>query len=105
VRTSIDLLLRSRPFRLPSSRKPERIALLSFDPVGSGRVVAVGGFGPDEGWQRSSSRSMAAVSSLTLMMLPRRMAWRVMIEKKISTMFSHDPEGSWGEMRWGCSAA
>ena len=35
---------------------------------------------------------MAAIKSLTLPKLPRRMAWRVMIEKKISTMFSHDPE-------------
>jgi uncharacterized integral membrane protein len=30
--------------------------------------------------------------SLTEVKLPRRMAWRVMIEKKISTMFSHDPD-------------
>ena len=47
------------------------------------------------GWQRSfqpsMNRSMAAISSLTLAKLPRRMAWRVMIEKKTSTMFSHEP--------------
>jgi hypothetical protein len=30
--------------------------------------------------------------SLTLVKVPRRMTWRVMIEKKISTMFSHEPE-------------
>ena len=35
---------------------------------------------------------MAVMRSRTLVKLPRRMAWRVMIEKKISTMFSHDPE-------------
>ena len=35
---------------------------------------------------------IAAINSLTLPKLPRRMACRVMIEKKISTMFSHDPE-------------
>ena len=48
------------------------------------------------GWQRSFqpsiNRLMAAISSLTLPKLPRRMAWRVMMEKKTSTRFSHDPE-------------
>ena len=34
---------------------------------------------------------MAAMRSLTLVKLPRRMACRVMIEKKTSTMFSQDP--------------
>src|SRR6266702_1668215 len=29
--------------------------------------------------------------SFTEVKVPRRMAWRVMIPKKISTMFSHDP--------------
>ena len=47
------------------------------------------------GWQRSFQPSMnrpiAAINSLTLLKLPRRMACRVMIEKKISTMFSQDP--------------
>jgi hypothetical protein len=38
------------------------------------------------------NRPIAAIRSLTLLKLPRRMAWRVMIEKKISTMFSQDPE-------------
>ena len=33
---------------------------------------------------------MAVVSSLTERKVPRRMAWRVMIPKKISTMFSHE---------------
>ncbi len=36
--------------------------------------------------------SMAAMRSLTEVKLPRRMACRVMIEKKTSTMFSQDPE-------------
>src|SRR5215467_6844065 len=36
--------------------------------------------------------SMAAMRSLTEVKLPRRMAWRVMIEKKISAMFSQDPD-------------
>jgi hypothetical protein len=35
---------------------------------------------------------MAAMRSLTLVMVPRRIAWRVMIPKKISTMFNHDPD-------------
>jgi hypothetical protein len=35
---------------------------------------------------------MAAMRSLTLVKVPRRMAWRVMMPKKISTMFSHEPE-------------
>ena len=39
----------------------------------------------------SMKRRMAAVRSLTLLKLPRRMAWPVMMPKKISTMFSHDP--------------
>ena len=48
------------------------------------------------GWQRSfqpsMKRWMAAIRSLTLVKLPRRMAWRVMIEKKTSTRFSQEPE-------------
>lgn len=35
---------------------------------------------------------MAAVRSATEVKVPRRIAWRVMIPKKISTMFSHDPD-------------
>jgi hypothetical protein len=35
---------------------------------------------------------MAAMSSLTLSKEPRRIAWRVMIEKNTSTRFSQDPE-------------
>jgi hypothetical protein len=35
---------------------------------------------------------MAAIRSLTLLWLPRRMACRVMIEKKTSTRFSQEPE-------------
>jgi len=30
--------------------------------------------------------------SLTLLKVPRRMAWRVMIEKNTSTRLSHEPE-------------
>ena len=33
---------------------------------------------------------MAAVRSLTELKVPRRMAWRVMIPKKISTMLSQE---------------
>jgi hypothetical protein len=35
---------------------------------------------------------MAAMRSATEVKLPRRMACRVMIEKKTSAMFSHDPD-------------
>ncbi len=49
-----------------------------------------------KGWQRSfhpsMKSSMAAMRSLTEVKLPRRMACRVMIEKKTSTRFSHDPD-------------
>ena len=49
-----------------------------------------------KGWQRSFQLSMkfsmAVIRSSTEVKLPRRMAWRMMIEKKISAMFSHDPE-------------
>jgi hypothetical protein len=49
-----------------------------------------------KGWQRSFQPSMkrriALVKSLTLVKVPRRMAWRVMIPKKIPTMFGQDPE-------------
>jgi hypothetical protein len=42
-----------------------------------------------KGWQRSFQPSMkvsmAAMRSVTEVKLPRRMAWRVMIEKKISS--------------------
>src|SRR3712207_6839427 len=37
-------------------------------------------------------RSMAAMRAATVGKLPRRSAWRVMMEKKASTRFSHDPE-------------
>jgi hypothetical protein len=36
--------------------------------------------------------SMAAMRSLTEVKLPRRIACRVMIEKKISTMLCQDPD-------------
>jgi hypothetical protein len=35
---------------------------------------------------------MAPIRSLTLVKVPRRSAWRVMMPKKISTLFSHEPE-------------
>jgi hypothetical protein len=38
-------------------------------------------------FQASMKTSMALVSSLTLVKVPRRMAWRVMMPKKISTRF------------------
>ena len=48
------------------------------------------------GWQPSfqpsMKASMAAMGSLTEVNVPRRIACRVMIPKKISTMFSQDPE-------------
>jgi len=49
-----------------------------------------------KGWQRSFQPSMnaviASIRSGTELKVPRRMAWRVMIPKKISTMFNHDPQ-------------
>ena len=36
--------------------------------------------------------SIAAVRSFALVKVPRRMAWRVMIPKRISTMFSYEPD-------------
>ena len=48
--------------------------------------------GSQRSFQPSMKISMAAMRSLTLVKVPRRIAWRVMIPKKISTMFSHDPE-------------
>lgn len=58
---------------------------------------------------------MAPMRSLTDVKVPRRIAWRVMIEKKISTMFSHEPEVGVNRTgfvearlyscRWRCSCA
>ena len=49
-----------------------------------------------KGWQRSfqpsMKASMAAMRSLTEVKLPRRIACRVMIEKKTSARFSQEPE-------------
>ncbi len=49
-----------------------------------------------KGWRRSFQAWMtfwiAVMRSLTLVKVPRRMACRVMMPKKISTMFSHDPD-------------
>jgi hypothetical protein len=41
-------------------------------------------------------RGVRAMRFLTLVKVPRRIDWRVMIPKKISTMFSHDPDRSRG---------
>src|SRR5215212_469274 len=50
-----------------------------------------------KGWQRSFHPSMkipiAAIRSLTEVKVPRRMAWRVMIPKKISTMLGDGAGG------------
>lgn len=66
-------------------------------------------------FQPSVKASMAAVRSLTLVKVPRRMAWRVMIPKKISTddeyrsttlgatALRHRPDGS--ESRLGVESA
>ena len=43
-------------------------------------------------FQPSMKVAMAVSRSATLVKVPRRIAWRVMIPKKISTMFSHDPD-------------
>jgi hypothetical protein len=53
--------------------------------------------GPNEGMPQSfhpfDEAPMASMRSSTLVKrLPRRMAWPVMIPKKISIMFSPDPE-------------
>lgn len=49
-----------------------------------------------KGWQRLfqllMNWRMAAIRSGTEVKVPRRMAWRVMMPKKISTMFSQDPD-------------
>jgi hypothetical protein len=49
-----------------------------------------------KGWRRSfypsMKTSMAAMRSFTLVKVPRRMPWRVMIPKSTSTRLSHDPE-------------
>ena len=37
-------------------------------------------------------RVIAPMRSVTELKLPRRMAWRVMMPKKISTMFIQDPD-------------
>ena len=50
--------------------------------------------------------SMASMRSLTEVKLPRRMACRVMIEKKTSTRFSHDPDvGVKYKVTRGCLAS
>ena len=48
--------------------------------------------GSQRSFQPWMKRRMASMSSLTESKLPRRMAWRVMIPKKISTRLSQDPE-------------
>jgi hypothetical protein len=56
----------------------------------SGSLVQVNG--RKRSFQASMNRSMAAMRSATVGKLPRRSAWRVMIEKNASTRFSHEPE-------------
>jgi hypothetical protein len=48
--------------------------------------------GSQRSFQPSMKFSMAVMRSLTLVKVPRRIAWRVMIPKKTSTRFSHDPD-------------
>ena len=47
--------------------------------------------GSQRSFQPLMNAVMASVRSRTEPKVPRRMAWRVMIPKKISTMFSQDP--------------
>lgn len=48
--------------------------------------------GSQRSFHPSMKISIAAMRSLTLVKVPRRMAWRVMTPKKISTMFRQEPE-------------
>jgi hypothetical protein len=48
--------------------------------------------GSHRSFQPSMKVSIALMRSLTDVKVPRRMAWRVMIPKKISTRFSQEPE-------------
>ena len=63
-------------------------------------AVLVQAKGSQRSFQPSMTVSMAAMRSLTLVKVPRRMAWRVMIPKKISTRFSQVPkfEGNVGAL-------
>src|SRR4051794_7833827 len=56
----------------------------------SGSLVQVNG--RQRSFQAAMNRSMAAIRSATVGKLPRRRAWRVMIEKNASIRFSHDPD-------------
>ena len=47
--------------------------------------------GSQRSFQPSMKPRMASLRSRTESKVPRLMAWRVMIPKKISTMFSQDP--------------
>ena len=55
-------------------------------------AVLVQAKGSQRSFQPSMNRSIASINSLTERCVPRRMAWRVMIPKKISTRFNQDPE-------------
>src|SRR4051794_2264821 len=48
--------------------------------------------GSQRSFQPSMKARMASMRSRTESKLPRRMAWRVMMPKKISTRFNQDPE-------------
>src|SRR3954452_24530575 len=56
----------------------------------SGSLVQVNG--RQRSFQAAMKRSMAAMRSATVGKVPRRSACRVMMEKKASTRFGHDPE-------------
>ena len=59
-------------------------------------MIVSASFVQTKGWQRSFQPSMnaviASIRSRTEPKVPRRMACRVMIPKKISTRLSQDPE-------------
>src|SRR3954462_10038382 len=56
----------------------------------SGSLVQVNG--RQRSFQAAMKRSIAAMRSATVGKLPRRRAWRVMIEKNASTRFNQDPD-------------
>ncbi len=57
----------------------------------SSSAVLVQTNGSQRSFQPSMKVSIALMRSLTDVKVPRLIAWRVMIPKKISTMFSQDP--------------
>src|SRR3954453_21877074 len=63
---------------------------VAFAMTVSGSLVQVNG--RQRSFQAVMKRSIAAIRSTTVGKLPRRSAWRVMIEKNASTRFNQDPE-------------